>query len=124
MKIESVSCSVMSESVQPHGLQPARLLSPWNSPGKNVGVGGLCLLQEDSCMCNYKFNLDFYTCGLWNKNRCLDMNFMPRHGKIFNGSKIELYSKNKGTKVKSSYRNFQQEKLKEDISGQPVTTRE
>ena len=52
------------------------------------------------------------------------MNFMPRHGKIFNGSKIELYSKNKGTKVKSSYRNFQQEKLKEDISGQPVTTRE
>jgi len=23
----------------PHGLQPARLLCPWNSPGKNTGVG-------------------------------------------------------------------------------------
>ena len=35
---ESVSCSVVSDSLQPHGLQPARLLRPWNSPGKNTGV--------------------------------------------------------------------------------------
>ena len=25
--------------LQPHGLQPARLLCPWNFPGKNIGVG-------------------------------------------------------------------------------------
>ena len=25
--------------LQPHGLQPTRLLCPWNSPGKNTGVG-------------------------------------------------------------------------------------
>ena len=25
--------------LQPHGLWPARLLCPWNSPGKNTGVG-------------------------------------------------------------------------------------
>ena len=31
--------SVTSDSLQPNGLQPARLLSPWNSPGKNTGVG-------------------------------------------------------------------------------------
>ena len=31
--------SVMSDSVQPHGLQPTRLLCPWDSPGKNTGVG-------------------------------------------------------------------------------------
>ena len=36
----------MSDSLQPHGLQPARLLCPWNSPGKNTGVGGHFLLQE------------------------------------------------------------------------------
>ena len=28
-----------------HGLYPARLLSPWNSPGKNTGVGSRSLLQ-------------------------------------------------------------------------------
>ena len=28
-----------------HGLQPARLLYPWNSPGKNTGVGCHFLLQ-------------------------------------------------------------------------------
>ena len=35
----------MSNSLQPHGLQPARLLCPWASPGKNTGVGCLCHLQ-------------------------------------------------------------------------------
>ena len=32
-------CSVGSYSRRPHGLQPARLLCPWDSPGKNTGVG-------------------------------------------------------------------------------------
>ena len=33
------SLSVVSDSLQPHGLQPTRLLCPWNSPGKNTVVG-------------------------------------------------------------------------------------
>ena len=36
---------VMSNSLQPYGLQPARLPYPWNSPGKNTGVGCHVLLQ-------------------------------------------------------------------------------
>ena len=40
-----VSCSVMSDLLQPHGLQPSRFLCPWNSPGKNTGVGCDFLLQ-------------------------------------------------------------------------------
>ena len=44
-KQESLSCSVMSDSVQHHGLQPTRLLCPKNSPGKNTGVGSHSLLQ-------------------------------------------------------------------------------
>ena len=28
----------MSDSLQPYGLQPTRLLCPWDSPGKNTGV--------------------------------------------------------------------------------------
>ena len=41
-----VSHSVMANSLQPHGLQSARLLWPWNSPGKNTGVSCHFLLQE------------------------------------------------------------------------------
>ena len=35
----------MSNSVQPHRRQPTRLPCPWDSPGKNTGVGGHFLLQ-------------------------------------------------------------------------------
>ena len=31
------SCSVLSHSSRPHGLQPTRLFCPWNSPAKNTG---------------------------------------------------------------------------------------
>ena len=41
-----VSHSVVSDSLCPHGLQPARLLCSWDSPGKNTGVGCHFLLQE------------------------------------------------------------------------------
>ena len=44
-KCQCVSHSVVSDSLRPHGLQPARLLCPWNSPGKNTGVGGHFLFQ-------------------------------------------------------------------------------
>ena len=37
--------SVVSDSVRPHGLQPTRLLRPWDSPDKNTGVGCHFLLQ-------------------------------------------------------------------------------
>ena len=32
---ESVSHSIVTNSLQSQGLQPTRLLCPWNSPGKN-----------------------------------------------------------------------------------------
>ena len=38
--------SVVSDFVQPHGLQPTRLLCPWDSPGKNTGVSCHSLLQR------------------------------------------------------------------------------
>ena len=41
---ESISRSVMSNSLWPHGLWPTRFLCPWNSPGKNT-VGSQSLLQ-------------------------------------------------------------------------------
>ena len=38
------SRSVVSDSSRPHGLQPTRLLCPWDFPGKSTGVGCHCLL--------------------------------------------------------------------------------
>ena len=35
----------MSDSVQPHRQQPTRVQRPWDSPGKNTGVGCHFLLQ-------------------------------------------------------------------------------
>ena len=37
------SHSVVSDSLWPHGLQPTRLLCPWDFPGKSTGVGCHCL---------------------------------------------------------------------------------
>ena len=39
------SASVMSDSVRPHRRQTTRLLRPWDSPGKNTGMGCHFLLQ-------------------------------------------------------------------------------
>ena len=51
-KIISLCCccccyvaSVMSNSVQPHRRQPTRFPHPWDSPGKNTGVGCQFILQ-------------------------------------------------------------------------------
>ena len=40
-----LSHSVMSDSLRHHGLQPTRLLCPWDFPDKNAGVGCPFLLQ-------------------------------------------------------------------------------
>ena len=39
VKVKVFSRSVESDSLRTHGLQPTRLLCPWNSQGKNSGVG-------------------------------------------------------------------------------------
>ena len=39
------SRSVMSDPQRPHGLQPTRLLCPWDFPGRSTGVGCHCILR-------------------------------------------------------------------------------
>ena len=62
-----VSFSVMFDSFWPHGLKPQRLLSPWDSPGKNTGVGchffpqGIFLTQgsnQVSCIAGRFFTIE------------------------------------------------------------------
>ena len=42
VKVKSLS---LSNSLRLHGLQPTRLLHPWDFPGKSTGVGCHCLLH-------------------------------------------------------------------------------
>ena len=49
------SRSVVSDSLWPHGLQPSRLLCPWDFPGKSTGVGCHCLL------CIIRMVLQYFT---------------------------------------------------------------
>ena len=51
------SCSVVSNCLQPHGLQPTRLLHPWDFPSKSTRVGCHCLLH----LFQLKFALIFLT---------------------------------------------------------------
>ena len=54
MYVLMLSCSVVSNSLQPHGLQPIRLLCPRYFPGKSTGVGchfflqGIFLIQRSN----------------------------------------------------------------------------
>ena len=72
------SCLVVSDSLWPHGLQPTRLLRPWDFPGKTTGVGCHCLLHS-ICLAhsNYfywaslvlaSFGLQLISISLVNKN--------------------------------------------------------
>ena len=51
---------VVSDSSRPHGLQPTRLLHPWDFPGKSTGVGCHCLLRTFGL-----FNVKYW--GRYNK---------------------------------------------------------
>ena len=56
----SDSRSVMSDSLRPHGLQPARLFCPWNSPGKSSGVGCHFFLHEFTYFTMFLGSILFY----------------------------------------------------------------
>ena len=55
LQSDSRVCSVMSDSLRPHGLQPTKLLYPWDSPGKNTGEGWPFPSSEDLPNTRIKF---------------------------------------------------------------------
>ena len=54
------SRSVVSNPQRPHGLQPTRLLHPWDFPGKSTGVGCHCLLRVYGLIL-FKLSIKNYT---------------------------------------------------------------
>ena len=65
----------MSDSVWPHRRQPTKLPRPWDSPGKNTGVGCHCLLRDLTWALNKK-SLDKPKRGLpwWLRGKESDCN--------------------------------------------------
>ena len=64
-----LSCSVVSNSLRPHGLQPYRLLCLWNFPGKNTRADchflhqGIFLTQGSNphLLCRLHWQVDSFT---------------------------------------------------------------
>ena len=89
------SRSVVSNSLRPHGLQPTRLLSPWDFPGKKNGLGchlsryealfcqlWIKLLLTSVCkvLCGYKFQLLCNYQGAWLPNHMVvDVQFSKKY---------------------------------------------
>ena len=81
----------MSNSLRPHGLQPTRLLHPWDFPGKSVGVSCHCLIQEENGKLlkhNIQKNEDHgiwshhFVANRWGNNGNNDRLFFPLGSKI------------------------------------------
>ena len=88
---EIESCSLLPESWQPYGLQPANLLCPWHSPGKNTGVGCRFLLQGIFPTQGLNWGLlhcrqIFYT----SQRKCISLYISPEPGHKTSVSKQEI----------------------------------
>ena len=79
------SRSVMSDSYRPHGLQPTRLLRPWDFPGKSTGVGCHCLLQKMiiyNYICKYNWITLLFT---WIYHNTVNQLYFNKHFEINKG---------------------------------------
>jgi len=80
--------AVESDSLRPHGLYPTRLLCPWDSPGKNTGVG----IERDTCTPMFITAL-FTIARTWKQPRCPSADEWIR--KLWYIYTMEYYSANK-----------------------------
>ena len=95
--------SVMSDSVRPHTRQPTRLPRPWDSPGKNTGVGCHFLLQCMKVKRNSKGPKITVRMRSWGKFRTKDRNTHTHTHKDTNNISEEPGTKAKGLGAKAGY---------------------
>ena len=88
--------SVVSDSVRPHGLQPTRLLRPWDFPGKSTGLGCHCHLGSIQLAVNVGFLTKWLgpLSNMWKKkNNKVESVLYKRAGKTSNEANIEILKK-------------------------------
>ena len=77
------SCSVVSDSLQPHGLQPTRLLCPWEFPGKSAGGMPQAInagegVEKGEHFCTVGGNANWYShYGRWYGNSLKNLGIKP-----------------------------------------------
>ena len=85
--------SVVSDSFEPHGLKPTRLLCPWDFPGKSTGVGCFhVLVFVNSATMNNGIHVSF--------SILVSSRYMPRSGIV--GHMVILFLVFKGISIPSS----------------------
>ena len=62
-----LSCFSRVRLQRPHGLQPTRLLHPWDFPGKSTGVGCHCLLRNYVPESSKKVRNPMYLLYVWER---------------------------------------------------------
>ena len=80
---------VVSDALQPHGLQSTRLLCPWNPPGTNTGVGSHFFLQGN-------FQTQGLNSGLLHCMQILQLSnifWVTYHIQTYHGDHFEGYGK-------------------------------
>ena len=71
---ESEKCkwsrSVVSDSSRPHGLQPTRLLRPWDFPGESTGVGAIAFSEYYASVTRWMKHCQVCACIRYLLNDC------------------------------------------------------
>ena len=82
--IATVLVTQSCPTLQPHGLQPTRLLCPWDFPGKDTGMGCHCLLRWSQHFIvnrweNNRYSDRLYFLGFKNHCKCDCTHEIKRH---------------------------------------------
>ena len=117
----AVLCSVLSNSLRSHGLQPVRLPCPWDSPGKNTGL--VCYFLFQGIFPTQGLNLGLLHCrqilyclshGLWWKqDDTNNINLAKRYIGLEEGSrwKVTIMLHMRGTEASSYGDGCRQEQI-------------
>ena len=91
----------MSDPQRPHGLQPTRLLHPWDFPGRSPGVGCHCLL----------LNVRLETLKLLEENIGKTLSYID-HSKIFYDTPSDYTTPSREMEIKAKINKWDLIKLK------------
>ena len=99
LRVCVLSYSLTSDSLPPHGLYPARLLCPWDFPGKNARVGchftsrGSSWSENRTCVSfigrlpMYHLGIPFFKSNWWKK---VMRNFLEKMTLVSNWLRIDV----------------------------------
>ena len=112
------TCSVVFNSLRPHGLQPTRLLCPWNSPGKNTEWADSVSFSRGPSWSRNQTHISCVSCpGRWNLCHRITSEALPDAYYSLSQSDPKTWSSSTTIGQKSASKG--EEGWKEDAGGSP-----